>query len=136
MESNSWLSLVLGVLGVTGSVAFVLAYLKSSVTKTTIENYRGANEALEARIHAMEGDILEQKSAHAKCQAEMEGLKTVNQYLSNQMSALPAIEQVKTLLQDKFDDLIDGQDHMAEAVGGLVTDLRNKLSLDYDRREH
>lgn len=138
------LGIVLAILGVVGIVGLVYGYFRVSLTKTTIDNYRGANDSLEARVKALEGDVASAKEHEQRCEAALEAQKQVNNLLADRVEGVSAVKELREGLGGKLDQLVErldgmleGQDHVAEAIGGLVVDLRRKFDLeDMDRRGH
>lgn len=133
---SGWVAIVMAAIGFAGFAGFVLAYLRATTIKNTIEVYKADNDALRGRVETLEGEVKEQQAHANKCEAELQAQRQVNQVLSDQVTGRAAIEELRNLLEAKFSDLIEGQDHMAEALGGLVQDLRKQLGVvNFDRRD-
>lgn len=139
---SGWLGVLLTLLGITGAAAFIVTYFRSSLNKTTIESYHQANDALEARIKSLEVDVAAAKEHEQRCEAQLEAQKQVNQILADRVEGVSAVKELRVVIEEKFDrmvdrlnDMVEGQDHMAEALGGLVNDIRRREGLDeLDRR--
>lgn len=141
------ISVILGVLGIAGLAGAAYVYFRSTVTRTAVENYKEAYESLQARMATMEGEIDVAKDHAKRCDAELAAQKTAYEMLADQVRGTQVITALGEKLEARLDtligsqqamarDLTEGQDHMAEALGGLVFDLRKRLDLDSTDRRH
>jgi uncharacterized phage infection (PIP) family protein YhgE len=140
---------LVGLLGGAGWVVF-----RSTVAKTSVDNYKEAyesmeasNSGLEARVKTLEADVKDAKAHAERCDAELAGQRTAYNALAEQVRGSAAIEQLGKQIDTQFGQLIaiiretsegnaSALDSMGEALGRFLSDLRTHFDMQHlDRRQ-